>query len=376
MYTHTAEGMVCAVEQETGRLLWRRYWPGVHISYTSPLYYRERLFVPQAGLTRCRLRCLDAATGKLLWDAPFAGSPSWNRQQPPVVHGNLLIYMFGTGTYAPGRTNDKPGWLFGHHNVRSFPEDHKPLVRAWDIDTGREAWTRDFSDLGQGGDEAGLCLMDGKLYYSCYFGYEAKRRGQPGPKGVTAALDPATGNVLWSTTRHCVHGGCTISGADGRLYLGGYNRADMKTRGRYVWCLDARDGSLIWRSEPVLCAIHVVTVGPKWLFVHAQNRNGYLIDKNTGKILTSLITKTYQCTRFTLAHPYLLGCSMDVHDLSEGARLVSTGPRLDPSECTSGTVSNGRLFYTGQGGGMQACQVYGPMATSFAPPWRKAGPAD
>jgi outer membrane protein assembly factor BamB len=31
MYTHTAEGQIFAVEQETGRLLWRRYWPGVHV---------------------------------------------------------------------------------------------------------------------------------------------------------------------------------------------------------------------------------------------------------------------------------------------------------------------------------------------------------
>jgi len=35
MYTHTAEGMIFAVEQETGRLLWRTYYPGVHISYTN-----------------------------------------------------------------------------------------------------------------------------------------------------------------------------------------------------------------------------------------------------------------------------------------------------------------------------------------------------
>jgi outer membrane protein assembly factor BamB len=40
MYTHTAEGQIFAVEQETGRLLWRRYWPGVYLSFTSPLYYR------------------------------------------------------------------------------------------------------------------------------------------------------------------------------------------------------------------------------------------------------------------------------------------------------------------------------------------------
>ena len=46
------------------------------------------------------MRCLDAATGKLLWEAPFSGSPSWSRQFPPVVHGNLAIYASGSGTYA------------------------------------------------------------------------------------------------------------------------------------------------------------------------------------------------------------------------------------------------------------------------------------
>jgi outer membrane protein assembly factor BamB len=62
MYTHTAEGQILAVEAETGRLLWRAYHPGAHLSYTSALYHRERLLVPQAGPTACRLRCLDAAT--------------------------------------------------------------------------------------------------------------------------------------------------------------------------------------------------------------------------------------------------------------------------------------------------------------------------
>ena len=49
------------------------------------------------------------------------------------------------------------------------------------------------------------------------------RTGLPGPKGLTAALDPETGKILWLTTDHSIHGGCTISGRDGRLYLGGYN---------------------------------------------------------------------------------------------------------------------------------------------------------
>ncbi|HZN34206.1 MAG TPA: PQQ-binding-like beta-propeller repeat protein, partial [Pirellulaceae bacterium] len=89
LYTHTAEGQIIAVEQDTGRLLWRRYWPDVYLSFTSPLYHNEKLLVPQAGIKQSKMRCLDAATGKLVWESPFTGSPSWSRQFPPVVHGNV-----------------------------------------------------------------------------------------------------------------------------------------------------------------------------------------------------------------------------------------------------------------------------------------------
>jgi len=124
MYTHTSEGQIFAIEQETGRLLWRRYWPGVHLSFTSPIYCRcrepsgtgatqdssgpvrlagpaEKLLVPQAGLKGSFVRCLDAATGKLLWEAPFSGSPAWSRQAPPIIHDGLAIYASGSGRYAP-----------------------------------------------------------------------------------------------------------------------------------------------------------------------------------------------------------------------------------------------------------------------------------
>lgn len=377
MYTHTAEGQVFAVEQETGRLLWRVYYPGVFICYTSPTYFKERILVPQAGLEECHLRCLDAATGKQIWEAPFAGSPSWNRQLPPLVHGQLAIYMFGTGKYG-SRAELEPGeqpmnWLFGHQNVERFPRHHQPILRAYDLETGTTAWEKDFSQYGAGGDESGVCLMDGTLFYSCFFGRSAIRRGKPGPKGVTAAIDPSTGEIKWLTTGYWMNGGCTISAQDGRLYLGGYN-AVGGTENRYVWCLDARDGSLLWQSDPVLQAIQVVTVGPRFLFVHAQYVKGYLLDKETGKIITTL-ADGYKCTRFTLCEPFLIGSNMDLIDLSDvdDIKLVSTGPRIDPSECIGGVVSNGRLFYTAHGSGVQVSQVYGSEAEGFHGPWESPG---
>jgi len=250
-------------------------------------------------------------------------------------------------------------WIYSHNNPY-YPRDQKPLVRAWDIDTGREVWTIDFSEFGSGGNDAGLCLMDDTLYYSCFFGYAAKtKRGLPGAKGMTASIEPATGQVIWLTTRYYVTAGTTISGSDGRLYLGGYNRPDEKTNNCYVWCLDARTGSLIWQSEPVAKAINVVTIGRKFLFTHASTgKPSYLIDKDTGKIL-SVFDKGYACTRFTLSGPYLIGANMDMIDTSNGNKLVSSGPCVDVRECVGAVVSNGRIFYTSQGSGLQVSQVCG-----------------
>jgi outer membrane protein assembly factor BamB len=408
MYTHTAEGQIFAVEQETGRLLWRRYWPGVHISFTCPIYwgsqthslalgeprYKERLLVPQAGMKKSRMRCLDAATGELLWQAPFTGSPSWSRQQPPTIFKDLAIYVFGTGKYEPqgtekayihkGKPVEAPdraeimSWIYSHNNPY-YPKDQRPLIRAWDLDTGKEVWTIDFSEFGSGGNDAGLCLVDNTLYYSCFFGYASKTKdGLPKAQGLTAAIEPLTGQVIWLTTRYYVTAGTTISAEDGRgsrgagarLYLGGYNRPNDQTNNRHVWCLDAKDGSLIWRSEPVAKAVNVVTIGEKFVFTHASTgKPSYLIDKSTGRILSSF-DEGYACTRFTLSEPYIIGANMDMIDTSHGNRFVSSGPCVDVRECVGAVVSNGRLFYTSQASGLQLSQVYGDEAASFTTPWR------
>ncbi len=220
-------------------------------------------------------------------------------------------------------------------------------------------WTKDFSKYGSGGDDAGMCLMDGVLYYSCYFGDKS-------PKGVTAAMEPATGKTIWVNTKYATHAGCTVSGKDGRLYLGGYNPVEDKTN--RIWCLDATDGSLVWKSEPVLGAIHVITIGADYLFTHVQYRHGYLIDKENGRILSNL-TKGYRCTRFTLSEPYLLGANMNIHSFSQDGKLVYAGPAIDVLQCVGGCVSNGRIYYTTNGGGLQSCLLYGSEAAAYKVPW-------
>ncbi|MCH8830650.1 MAG: PQQ-binding-like beta-propeller repeat protein, partial [Planctomycetes bacterium] len=388
LYTHTAEGQIIAVEQDTGRLLWRRHWPDVYLSFTSPLYVKGKLLVPQAGMKRSMMRCLDAATGKLLWEAPFTGSPSWSRQFPPVVHGNVAIYASGSGKYAaqgsekyftfggkpvPAKGREIMSWIYSNNNPY-YPKDNHPKLWAWNLKTGKVVWEKDFSKYGRGGNDCGICLLDGKLYYSTFFGYAAskrRRRGLPVKNnGLTACLEPETGKVVWLTTKYYVTSKCTLSARDGRIYIGGYNRAHEGTNDRFVWCLNAKDGSLVWKSDPVTSALNVVTVGKKFIFSNALRGKGNVFDRKTGKVVGS-VGHNYACCRFTLSEPYVLGANMDMIDLSQNGKLVSTGPAIDSRECLGAVVSNGRIFYTSQASGFQVSQTYGEAARKLPAVWQR-----
>ena len=118
--------------------------------------------------------------GQALVGSPFTGSPSWSRQFPPVVHGNLAIYASGSGEYAFQGT-EKPftfkgtpepaadgreimAWIYSNDNPY-YPKDNRPLLWAWDLDTGKVVWQKDFR-IRPGGNDCGICLLDGKLFYS------------------------------------------------------------------------------------------------------------------------------------------------------------------------------------------------------------------
>jgi outer membrane protein assembly factor BamB len=243
------------------------------------------------------------------------------------------------------------------------------------VDTGKLVWEKDFSEYGRGGNDCGICLLDGKLFYSTFFGYSADKRKRQGltndaPNGLTACLDPKTGKVDWLTTKYYVTAKCTLSARDGRIYVGGYNRAKEGTDDRFVWCLSAKDGSLVWQSDAVTSALNVVTVGERFIFSNALRGKGNVFDRKTGKVVSS-IGHNYACCRFTLSEPYVLGANMDMIDLSDDGKLVSTGPAIDSRECLGAIVSNGRIFYTSQASGFVVSQTYGPESKKLPAVWER-----
>jgi hypothetical protein len=57
-----------------------------------------------------------------------------------------------------------------------------------------------------------------------------------------------------------------------------------------------------------------------------------------------------------------VGPNFDLFDLSGRPKLVSSGPVLDVLMCVGAINSNGRLFLTANGSGLQASMAFGEEA--------------
>ena len=225
------KGQIIAVEQDTGRLLWRRYWPDVYLSFTSPLYVNGKLLVPQAGMKqladalprrRHRQAAVGSAVHRLAQLEPAV--PAGRARQPRDLRLRLrrvrrarnreAVHVQGhAASRADGR--EVMSWIYSNDNPY-YPKDNRPLLWAWDLDTGKVVWQKDFSEYGRGGNDCGICLLDGKLFYSTFFGYSASQRARrglpPENNGLTACLDPQTGDVVWQTNKYYVTAKCTLTG--------------------------------------------------------------------------------------------------------------------------------------------------------------------
>jgi hypothetical protein len=72
-----------------------------------------------------------------------------------------------------------------------------------------------------------------------------------------------------------------------------------------------------------------------------------------------------------MSEPYILGANMDMIDLSNNSKLVSTGPAIDSRECLGAVVSNGRIFYTSQASGFVVSQTYGEDSKKLPAVWER-----
>jgi len=217
---------------KTENVAWVSPLPGP--SGATPVIVDGRVFVTSTvkGTPDFVALCLDAATGKQLWQKQ-AGSnsrkfPRNNMASPsPVTDGRRVFFLYADGT-----------------------------LLGFDID-GQELWSRniekEYGNLAlQFGYSNSPVLHDGRLYITVV------RRNKPYREPAAdapldsflTALDPATGRTLWKqprTTNAFDEGMETYStlmpfARDGKVEL-------LMTGGDFVTAHDPASGTELWRFE-------------------------------------------------------------------------------------------------------------------------------
>jgi outer membrane protein assembly factor BamB len=316
------EGTALCLEQQTGRLRWRRRLPCEDSQGTTGvLCDAGRAYVARpAAKGKGLLYCLDLADGRTLWTAPL-GSAQWYARGAPVLVDGVVAY----------------GHLKG--------EAAASVVEAWDAAGGAPAWEVKLEDAKWEGHG---CALGGVMIFS--------GGSRPESKGETVAIDGKSGRVLWRTTEaHCGYRG-TPSARDGRVYLSGW---DLPTS-----CVSISDGKILWRTEQKFTWGHVPALGPDFFCGRGYSGRSEAWRLEDGKPKKSggkqipLGGPDHACGPVLLTSS---GLSLAVTVSGLYARDASTGemlwnsPGFAPRSCSSPIASNGRVFYNPQVNGMLYC---------------------
>ena len=253
----TAANDAFALDARTGRMVWHHSWPisegliddaSGHIN-RGVAVWRDRVYMETDN---AHLLCLDARSGNLIWDVPYA---DWNKN-------------YGA-TSAPLAVKDKilVGTSGGDDGVRGF-------VAAYDALTGKLAWR--FWTIPAPG-EFGSESWPGKLYLH-----------GGGTTWMPGTYDPQLNTIYWGTSNPAPD------------FEGGVRPGDDL----YTDCvlaLDPDTGKLKWYFQftphdlfdfdavetPIL--IDAVYQGEARKLLVEANRNGYVyvLDRTDGKFLSA-----------------------------------------------------------------------------------------
>jgi polyvinyl alcohol dehydrogenase (cytochrome) len=289
----TFRGAIVALDARTGRILWRTYSlpdnggvPGGYAGATmfSPpavdmkdrLVYGTfgQLYTKPASVAACdaahggfsescqlpgaffhSIVAFDLDTGAPVWSYRVFGDEPWQRacgSLPPTVTwcpANLddVLWDFGGAGANVFRIKVDKRW----RDVVGVGEKSGVYV-VLDAKTGEFVWN---TLVGPGGDQGGIqwgTAYDGDRIYAAITNqantpYQLTQNGVPSGPFVTggswAALDPATGRILWQTADPAgAYDLAPVTSANGVVFA-----SSMAPTGNQLYALDAATGAILWR---------------------------------------------------------------------------------------------------------------------------------
>src|SRR5947209_8992296 len=233
------------------------------------------------------LLCLDARSGHLLWDIPYAeGNVNYGATSAPlVVKNNVLVGTSG-----------------GDDGVRGF-------VAAFDALTGKEAW-RFWTIPGPG--EFGSSSWPGKMYL----------RGG-GTTWMPGTYDPDLNTLFWGTSNPAPDFDGTVRPGDD-LYTDCVLALDPDS-GKLKWYFQFTPHDLFdYDATETAVLIDAVYKGEARKLLVEANRNGfiYILDRTNGKFLSAV--------RFAEKLNWAKGIDAQGRPIRTGVQPTAEGTRICP----------------------------------------------
>ncbi len=297
-----ASGLLETFPPEGLKVLWR---VPIGTGFSSPSVVQGRVYVTDSQVTRTnmteRVHCLDATTGKAIWIHPYdVVYPEWGADPEHPFGPHATPVVADGKIYTLGRMSDllcldaRTGLVLWHNNLpkqygtgedlRGFScspiiegklvivaiaKNPQASMVAFDKETGRQVW-ESLDEIPS--NSSPIIITSGGRRQLIVWAYKS-----------VAALDPATGQILW---REPVNTGPTYTVAtpvwqEDRLLLGGL-----------MLKLSANQpgASILWPEEPRPMRIHVSDTSTPLLrdgLVFSPTSKGLLLglDAATGRQL-------------------------------------------------------------------------------------------
>jgi len=256
----TFRGGVAAFDAKTGAQVWRWYtipetptaqgkdkkgvtiqgpaggavWSTVTVHPdTNRLYVTTgNQYTPPASKYPNAIVALELATGKLVWSYQATPGDIWTFGCANLAECSDLDVDFGSTPMVFKGPGGKPAIGAGQKSGWFYAVDPKD---------GKLLWK---TEVGEGGKLGGIEFgdaTDGERVYAAVSAFPNRKS-----PGCVAALDGATGKIIWKTNAPdggANFGPITVTGTgDNRLVFGGTNR-------NFIRAYDAKDGKVLWEFD-------------------------------------------------------------------------------------------------------------------------------
>ena len=203
--------------KEGAGVLWKAKLPDSDDANSSPIVWRDRVFVTTTKGAGHRVACFRASDGKGLWQTRIAAGPRRPKDTrgggladpTPATDGQRVYVLFGTAVLAAMNFDDgKIAWkqplkkhafdvttgsspilAGGSLILFSGLTDKTSNITAYDPKTGRVKWETPLPKIGFGHSTPAITSVGGRL--QLIVSVNDKAAGLLG-------VDPASGKILWS----------------------------------------------------------------------------------------------------------------------------------------------------------------------------------